>query len=549
MSAILNATVAVRVDMQGTGNIVAKSDAATKSLANLKQQVGATGAAAAASTKSTSDFVSGLSGLKDSVSPVNKTRETFENLRSNLLGFPLAIAGAVGGIASLVAGFLEAGSASERLREKSDDYKKALEGIQNGLEKLREFNRGGSDKGPLIGLVGADAGDKLDEANDKLSTLQEHLRDLRSSERSAGALFGFTKDGLANVGDIDSRYIDIKKTENEIRDIERDIRDYRNESVSALEKQKRILDTLATGSLSGMAKGAGQGNVIDLDAIRGGALVVTRPRGGGGSRRETAADLIKGLSRGSDNAERSYLTNSAADEARARADRLSGYSDMPSMLAVPEFGSDAGMGAGSRRRGGGLSGGIVGSTVGAANAARDAAKDVRDFTAALSEALPGMGAFSDALNRVASVWSKWGSEGFKTKDAIVGSLGAIATAGAEQIKNERLRAGVLSIIELGLGFANIENPPVAAAHFAAAATLGGVALFGGSSGKSGGRGASTSSGAGRAQRLQGEMLGQRAVGVTIYGNYYAFGKGDQEAASDVQRLTHRADGTGFERAA
>lgn len=542
----LTGNVKITLETKGTGDGAAKVDAAAKSVSNLKQQVGATGTTAATASTQTSGFVASLSGVKDSIAPVNKTRETFENLRSNLLGFPLAIAGAVGGFVTLVASILDAGSASERLKEKSEDYKKALDGIKDSIEKLREFNRG-SDKGPLSGLVGPDAGDRLDEANDKLSTLQSRLRNLRADEKSAGATFGFTKEGLANIGDIDSRYLEIKRTENEIRDIERDVLAYRRESLDALEKQKRILDNLASGSLTGMAKGAGQGNVIDLDAIRGGALVITRPRGGG--HRETAADLIKGLSRGSDSAERAYLSGQASDEARARADRLSGYSEMPSMLAVPEFGSDAGMGAGTRRGRGGLSGGIVGSTVGAANAAREAAKDVRDFTAALSEALPGMGAFSDALNRVASVWAKWGSEGFKTKDAIVGSLGAIATAGAEQIKNERLRAGVLSIIELGLGFANIENPPVAAAHFAAAATLGGVALFGGSSGKSGGRGASTSSGAGRAQRLQGEMLGQRAVGVTIYGNYYAFGKGDQEAASDVQRLTHRADGTGFERAA
>ncbi|MCC6623354.1 MAG: hypothetical protein IT385_18995 [Deltaproteobacteria bacterium] len=177
----------------------------------------------------------------------------------------------------------------------------------------------------------------------------------------------------------------------------------------------------------------------------------------------------------------------------------------------------------------------------------EAGNQIRDFAVALNEALPGMGAFNVALSQLADTWAKWGEGSLTTRDAVIGSLGAIAKAGAQQIKDERLRAGVLSIIELGLGFANLANPPIAAGHFTASAILGGVALFGSGSGSSRGAGGGSGGAAGtpRPVRLGGEMLGQRAVHVTIQ-NYYG-GRSEQEAGADFTRLVRRVDGTGHER--
>ncbi|MCC7539432.1 MAG: hypothetical protein IT379_24620 [Deltaproteobacteria bacterium] len=178
------------------------------------------------------------------------------------------------------------------------------------------------------------------------------------------------------------------------------------------------------------------------------------------------------------------------------------------------------------------------------------ASQIRDFSAALTEALPGMSEFNALLGQLSETWTLWGEGSKTTKDAVVGSLGAIAKAGAAQIRDERLRAGVLSVIELGLGFANLANPAIASGHFTASAILGGVALFGGSSGGARG-GGSRAAGSGNGSRIPARLSGAEDMGggrvsYVIHGNYYG-GRAEQEAAADQHRLSRRLVGTGFER--
>lgn len=176
----------------------------------------------------------------------------------------------------------------------------------------------------------------------------------------------------------------------------------------------------------------------------------------------------------------------------------------------------------------------------------DLAGNIRDFTAALGEAMPGMSDFSAALAQIGDIWAKWAETGKNTKAAVVGSLAAIAVAGAQQIKDERARAGVLAIIETGLGFANLENPAIAAGHFTAAAVLGGVALFGagGSARRSGGGSAAS---AASSIRPVNDNTGVAPVQLNI--NAPWFGPSPQEAAAGLAAFLGSANGTGFGAAA
>lgn len=112
-------------------------------------------------------------------------------------------------------------------------------------------------------------------------------------------------------------------------------------------------------------------------------------------------------------------------------------------------------------------------------------------TSQIAAFIPEFAAFGEAASEVSEIWSKYADEQFNVGAAVGSSAGALAKAGAQQIKNERARAGVLALIELGLGLGKQFVPGLqaeAAGHFASAAVLGLVAAgVGGGGGKSGGK--------------------------------------------------------------
>lgn len=208
-----------------------------------------------------------------------------------------------------------------------------------------------------------------------------------------------------------------------------------------------------------------------------------------------------------------------------------------------------------------------------------AAMAIRDFSGALAEAMPRSEAFAGALQETNRLFGDYAvaaqaaaeakrtaeqeedpvkKQGLVTEllnkeaaarkagaQAAIGSIGAIAKAGAQQIKDERARAGVLSIIYLGLGTAHILTPGFeaqGAGELAAAGILGAVAIF--SSGKSGSKAAGPNPSAIR-------PVSDNSGGAPIVLNINApwFGPSPQEAAAGLAAFLGRADGTGFGAAA
>ncbi len=262
---------------------------------------------------------------------------------------------------------------------------------------------------------------------------------------------------------------------------------------------------------------------------------------------KSAADLIGALSKGADAQDKRAADDTAREEEAAWRKRLETY--------------DAASGALTK---------VEDSGASAANA-------IRDFTGALADSLPNATAFADALRTTSQLYDTYASaaraaadakaaadaESDETKKkpllldqlakeasarkagavAAIGSIGAIAKAGAEQIKNERARAGVLSIIELGLGTGLMFVPGMqaeAAGHLAAAAILGSVAIFGGGGGQRG-RGGGAGS---RAVRPVSD--GERSSGAIVLNiNAPWFGPSPQEAAAGLAAFLGRVGGTGF----
>lgn len=172
----------------------------------------------------------------------------------------------------------------------------------------------------------------------------------------------------------------------------------------------------------------------------------------------------------------------------------------------------------------------------------DLATPIRDFSKALGEALPNMGSFGAALGQIAAQWDAYAKAGGDVVKTTVGTVAALARAGAEQIKNERARAAVLAVIEFGLGWASIamKDYPAAAAHFTASAVLGTVAATSSGASASG----ATNSPQRDVMQTSQDWSNRRNAGPTIIINGYVATHSAQEFADQLWRRMEVAYGTG-----
>lgn len=166
------------------------------------------------------------------------------------------------------------------------------------------------------------------------------------------------------------------------------------------------------------------------------------------------------------------------------------------------------------------------------------AQGVRDFSAALLEGVPALDQYAGALGKMTDVWAEYAKTSTGLAGAVTSSIGAIAKAGAQQIKDERARAGVLAAIELGLGFATaFVNPPESAGHFVAAGILGVVAATG--IGTGGGAKGGSGSAATPRQSLIRESGGGQSNGPIVLNIGFLAGGSPQENAESIGRILDR----------
>lgn len=177
---------------------------------------------------------------------------------------------------------------------------------------------------------------------------------------------------------------------------------------------------------------------------------------------------------------------------------------------------------------------------------RDLTAGIRDFTSALEGAVPSTSAFAGALEQVRSIWEAWGQGAQTTRQAVIGSLGAIAMASAQGIKGERERAGVLGAIYMGLGIAHVVTPGMqvqGAGEIAGGAMLIAAALTtpsSGSRGRGGGRGS------GPVRAMGGETMAGGGAPMVVNINAPWFGPSPQEAMAGLGGMLRATAGTGWE---
>lgn len=492
---VMNGQVKVTLEMTGKGDAPAKAKETTGALEKMK------GAADGAGDSATS-LKDRLGAIKQAASPVNFLRETFENLSSNggfLIGTLGGVAGAVAGVVGAIIDYV---SEADRGAAATKQWEKDLEGFNGAIERAWDvLDKSASD--PVVDALAdvnielfkakltlADIAKGTQEWWDKTRQIRNmeeartHLeadiaRDMERSRDAIAKLFDTMRDihalGPVQVFRGSSRDDDMKVKPNAFGEYETD--------AERIAREKRLAD----------------------------AIKNNKPRsGGGGGKRKLSPSEVEALLGGPTNSD-------GLDEFWSRFENTASAGSPNANTA----GLSDGAGTGERGK----------------SRMQMLAGDVRDFTASLSESIPEMDAFSSALGAISQMWGEYAETGKGAARATIMSVGAIAMAGAEQIKNERLRAGVLSIIHLGLGTALMFVPgqqQEALGHLAGAAILGSVAIFGGSS--SGGGKSSPGSSRSVVRPLSDARQGSGGINITINGDWHGQSSPQETAAALHARI-------------
>lgn len=430
--------------------------------------------------------------MKASVGPLDKVRSGFEAVRANA-GFLLGGAIALGmGIASLAEEFSTNAQAIKAWGEAQKEVAGALERTGDLVEQIQV--RLGK-RAPKTDL------EKLGEALQETWAKNQELID-----KASGAVLAY-EDNLETTTRLYGEWSPAAQTAlKELARAHNALNDLTTEQSRALRENIDLINELK--------RVAGQGFRDDLKGAGGVPFFVQFPAKDGGSPRRSGG----GSRKVADTFDQAGFDKQNQDAFAKWIEENTSAGGSPN---AGKTGLDDGQGTGGAGK----------------SRMQMLAGDVRDFTAALSESLPGMEAFTGALGQISSMWGEYAETGKGAARATIMSVGAIAMAGAEQIKNERLRAGVLSIIHLGLGTALMFVPgqqQEALGHLAGAAILGSVAIFGGSS--SGGGKSSPGSSRSVVRPLSDARQGSGGINITINGDWHGQSSPQETAAALHARI-------------
>lgn len=536
--AVMSGNVNVTVRVEGVGSAPSKVTESAKAI----DKVAESGTKASASISSFKDRVG---ALKTSVGPVNVLREGFENLRSNagfLIGTMTVLGGVVAGAVSAVIEFVSGEDRAARAAARWD---------QNQSKLNDTLNRGW---GLLTKTSGSALEEQLSDVNVELAKAKVIIKDLESGSdewvRATSDVERLTRlrSALERVIAADTQVtrdniFAMKRTMEEMSRIEVPLLSpfTGNSNDPSLKLHTDLAGTAYTDE-----QWAAREKRLKEAADR-----ARRTRGGGGSKpeqtKEEGVDAVMGRGKWASKEDPTDLGDliDGFESDPDGVDQMLNRKPKPSGKSKP-FSPE-----------------------------RTKAHDIRDFSAALSDSLPGMSEFSGALRDISSSWADVAAANDNAAEVYqkylngegdiedvmkaradarqaeargaISSIGAIATAGAEQIKNERLRAGVLATIQLGLGTAMMfVNPAEAAGHFAAAAILGSVAIFGGGSGSGSSRGGKSRSGSSRSvsRTLSDPAAAGGGWSINIFGGWFGAGH-PAETAAALHALSRRGAGSGY----
>lgn len=476
---------------------------------DVRITIGVTGKGDTKVVKDAKKDVEGLgekigTSMKSSVGPLDKVRSGFDAVSANagfLVGTVTSVVGIVGGA---VAAFIEFASGADKGAAATKQWAQDLKALRGAIDRAWEaLDKSGKD--PITAAL-VDVNIELFKARTTIADVSKGTQEWWEMTRQIRNL----EEARAHL-EADIRR-DMEASRDAIRSLYGTMQDINSLGPVQVFRGSSQDDSMKVGVTKNPL--TGEDETPEMRAARekrlADAIKKNRPRGGGGPKKLSPEDV---------------------DQLLGGATNADGLNSLWEMFAN---GSSAGS---PNANNAGLGGGDSGAGGKGKSRMQMLAGDVRDFTAALSESLPGMDAFTGALSQISSMWGEYAETGKGAARATIMSVGAIAMAGAEQIKNERLRAGVLSIIHLGLGTALMFVPgqqQEALGHLAGAAILGSVAIFGGSS--SGGGKSSPGGSRSVVRPLSDARQGSGGINITINGDWHGQSSPQETAAALHARI-------------
>lgn len=490
-----------------------------------KDQVSAMLRAVDAQAKKTAESIKGsgqaasglgdqLDGLKGKASGVNKVREVFENLSSNagfLVGTLTAVGGAVVGVVTeivdLVSGADDARRAIEQWAKYQADFNKALE---NGWKALDKFSQS-----PIEAA--------LSDVNIQLARAEGLLKSIRGDEeewrKKSDEVRGLKALQAALVSDI-------------ARDAERAA-----EAWAKILRNMREAEDIDLGSVQGPNPFVANSDDADLKLSRNpvtGEAETEDMRAARLKRQKEAADRARARMRGGRGRELAEQRGDFFGQTPQVSDRWAVDPEVASNAKrviweepPADFWAQDGLDK------------LTKMTVQADEFA-NALNKIADATGSLDAKLPGL---SSAFSEIAAIWEKTTGSAESLAGGVLGSVNAIANAGAAWIKDEKARTRFLGMKELLLAGPMAFIDPVRAAVMASTG-LGLLALAGGGGGGGGG---ARGGGARGASNSEGGSSSGGSAGVIVNNVHnYQMGFGDRQTMIAAQRQGERsARGTGI----
>lgn len=447
-----------------------------------------------------------LDGLKGKASGVNKVREVFENLKSNagfLIGTLTAVGGAVIGVVSEIADLVSGADTAKRAIEQwgkyQADFNKALE---TGWKVLDKFAQS-----PVEASL-SDINIQLARAEGLLDDIRGNEEEWEKKSKEVAALKRLQAETMFDLAREAERTADawalIKQRMEEAADIDLGSVQGPNPFVAnSDDPELQIGRNPVTGE-------------AETDAMREARLkrqrdAAARNKGGRGVSPRELEDQrgdFFGQSLGGRSASGRFDSRAAGDEKRVI------WEEPPDDFWAQD--------------------GLAKMTTQADEFAVALSK-IADVTDSLDGKLPGLSA---AFAEIAAIWEKTTGSAESLAGGVLGSVNAIATAGAAWIKDEKTRTRFLGAKEFLLAGPMAFIDPVRAGVMAATG-IGLLALAGGGGG--GGR----SGGGGRAAS-GGSSSGGGSGGPTTVVNNFSMGIGDRQTIISAQRQGERsARGTGI----
>lgn len=399
-----------------------------------------------------------IGDLKQSVSPLNKVREGFENIRSNAFFVVGAVSGVVAAFASL----------SDSLSDNTKSIK-AWEETQKNVASLLDRSRDTIEK--IDVLLGKAPKTEIAKTADEALALWSEAKDAVEKARVGLVAYDDQLKDLKGtlLGEFGPAYQEVEKQRNKSQtDFNLLLAEQERLQGNFIALKEREL-ALANTPYGPPLPENYDPNFSDPNALNMEPLDERRRRGGGGGSRPKAP---------------AFDQEAFNREQQAKFDR---WIREQEITAASRTNPDR-AGLTSREGTGGKDG-----TEEATKRFRelgDAITYVGEATASVaSDKFPEM---FEALSEISAITAQVTEGKLGLTEALVQSGVAVAAATAKAIGGVRAEAAVRAAYEVGMGFATLSNPPISAGHFLAAGLLGAVA--GGAGGGGGGGGGSSGGG-------------------------------------------------------